>query len=374
MHVVWIMANNSTAPYFNWFAALASKDPCIKMSFICLFREYPKMIEDMRKYGCDCYWVKYDSNYRKINTITGILKTYQLLKKIKPDIIHSHLFDDSIISLIAAKLAGIKARFITKADTGFHYFYAPKGVVFDRFNNHLATHIIPISEECKTFILEREHANPTKVHLIHHGIPIDALTKQKDEFKKEFADKWNLKNRIVVGTVARLIDWKGYKRIINAASILVSKYPNILFLFIGRGEQKKELEELVRIRNLSNNVIFINWIDPVKLPSLYGLMNIYMHAAKYEPFGFVIAEALANGVPVVSTKTGAALDAIEHLKSGYLSDNTSGDLADGVVHLLNHNPDNIIGLEGKRVAEKMYSIENMYSNHLKLYKEALSLI
>jgi len=342
------------------------------MSFICLFPERPRIIDDMKKFGCECHWIKYNSRYRKTQLIIGTWRLFWLLLKLKPDIIHSHVFDDSLISLIAAKIAGVKKRFITKADTGFHYFYTPHWIIFDKLNNRLATHIIAISTESQKFIIEKEKADPHKVYLIHHGIPIDKLTEQNTTYRTGFIIKWRLESKIVIGVIARYIDWKGYKDIISAAEKLVPEYPNILFLFIGNGDQKKELEKLVSDKNLHNNITFIGWIEPKRLPSLYGLMNVYVHAAKYEPFGLVIPEALANAIPVVSTKTGAALDAIEHKKSGYLCEYDPNDIANGVRFMLNQNPENIIGREGKKVAEKLYSIERMYSNHLKLYKETFS--
>jgi len=374
IHVIWVLANNSSAPYFNWFAELASKDKELKMSFICLFPEHPQMVEDMRKFGYDCYWIRYDFNYRKTQMPGATIKLYTLLKKLKPDIIHTHLFDDSLMAMLAAKCAGVKKRFITKGDTGFHYFFTPWWVMLDRLNNSLATHIIAISSESRRFIIEKEHANPDKVHIIHHGIPIGKLTTQNSDYKTKFITEWKLKDRIVVGTIARFIEWKGYKNIITAAEKLAKEYQTILFLFIGKGSQREELERLASSKKLNNNILFIDWIEPDKLPSLYGIMNVYLHGAQYEPFGLVLAEALANAVPVVSTKTGAALDAITHLQSGYLCDNNPEDMCNGVRYVLTSNPNNNIGKAGKSIAEKMYSITTMYANHIKLYKEALSIL
>lgn len=367
MHVVWIMANNSTAPYFNWFAEQAAKKGEIKMTFICLYPEPPQMVADMKKYGYECFWIKYDHNYRKSYLLSATYKLFKLFRSIKPDIVHSHLFDDTMMAIPAAKMAGIKGRFITKGDTAFHYYFTPKWVMFDKINNALATQIIAISNESKTFILEKEKAKPNKVHVIHHGIPRQNLGKQTD-----IIEKLGINGKTVIGTVARFIEWKGYRTIVEAAEKLVPVFPDILFLFIGKGAQKKEIESLVASKKLSEHVKFIDWVNPEDMPSLYKQMKVYAHAAKYEPFGLVIAEAMANGVSVVSTKTGAALDAIEHKKSGYLCDyDKPEELAEGIRFVLNNNGNNAIGEAGKKVAEKMYSIEVMYNNYVELYKQAL---
>jgi len=326
------------------------------------------MIEDMNKYNYKCYWIKYNHQKRKSGILVSIIKCYLILKKIKPDIVHSHLFDDSIVSMISAKLLGVKRRIVTKGDTGFHYFYKPQWVIFDRLINYLATDIVSISNESKRFIIEKENANPLKIKTIHHGLDIRKATNQKNEIKNVLKNKYKLEGKIVVGTISRFIKWKGYKQIVGAVKILKEQYDNLIFLFIGVGEQKSEIENLVKSENLQSNIIFTDWIPSDNIPSIIGVMDIFLHAAENEPFGLVVAEAMLNGIPVVSTKTGASLDSIEHMKSGYLcNSNMPSELAMGVRYIIEQNIENKIGLDGKLQAEKMFSIDLMYKNHYELY-------
>src|SRR5581483_8621422 len=153
-HVLHLMANNSSVPYFNWLAERVGKYPDVKFSFVCLYPEKPQMIEDMKKRGCDCYWIKFDHVTRKTDMISAFFSLYRLFKKIKPDAVHTHLFDDSVPGLLAAKLAGVRMRAITKGDSAFHWFYSRKWVMADKFNNANATHIVAISGESKKFIVE----------------------------------------------------------------------------------------------------------------------------------------------------------------------------------------------------------------------------
>jgi glycosyltransferase involved in cell wall biosynthesis len=369
MHVVFLMADNSSVPYFNWFAEESVKQGNrIKFSFIALNPERPKMLDDMKERESDCYWIRYNTENRKTGILKAIPQLYRLFKKIKPDIVHTHLFDDAVPSLIAARLAGIKLRVITKQDTAFHWYYAPKGVKFDRLNNYNATNIVAVTEECKKFIVEKEKADENKITLIHHGIPIDRLTNQSESKKSELLAKYSLQDKIVIGTVARFITWKGHKEIIDASEIVLKKYPNARFVFAGMGgDQEKALRQIIKEKKLEEYIVFTQWVDRDYMPSLYGIMDIYLHAASYEPFGFVIAEAMVNGIPVVSTKTGAALDVIDHLKNGYLSERNGEDLAKGIFYMLENNRKEI-GEEGRKKATKMYSFQQMWDNYIKLYE------
>ena len=372
MHIAFLIANNSYSPYFYWFAEESKKHADLKFSFIALNGDRPRMLDDMKEINCDCYWIPFDSKNRSAAILSVIPKLYRLFKKIKPDIVHSHLFDDSVPSLIAARLAGIKIRIITKQDTAFHWYYAPQGVKFDRLNNFNATHIIAVSEECKKFIEEKEKANKSKIVLIHHGIPIDKLSNQSKAKQQELIDKFNLQDKFVIGTVARLIEWKGYKYIIEAAEVITKKHNNVRFLFVGEGDQKDELQKLINKKGLNEFIIFTGWLPEDYIPSLFGIMDIYLHAASFEPFGFVIAEAMINSVPIVSTETGAAMDAIEHTKSGYLTPyKDSLALADGVSFMLEHDRKKI-GKSGEIKAKQMYSFENMWQKYIDLYYKSFN--
>jgi glycosyltransferase involved in cell wall biosynthesis len=372
MHVAQIISNSSSVPYFNWMAESnsVSKDK-IKLTFICLFMEYPLIMDEMKRLGYECYWIRYDHGKRKRGWLYATYKLLLLFKKIRPDIINTHLFDDSVPALIAGKLTGIKGRFITKQDTAFHWFYAPKAVSLDKLNNKLATHIIAVSEECKKFILENEKADPAKVKLIHHGIQPKAATAIKQEYQQELIRKFKLEGKIVIGTIARFIKWKGYDQLLQVAEKIVKQHPEIIFLFTGSGELQPVIEQKIKDKGLSQNVIITGYIDRIKIPSLFSVMGIYIHAAYYEPFGFVIPEAMMNGVPVLSTKTGAASDAIRHKENGYLVDyNDTDGFIDGINYLISNNRQSI-GEKGKATALEMYTFDKMWTSYLNLYNEAI---
>jgi glycosyltransferase involved in cell wall biosynthesis len=370
MHVVHVIANNSSVPYLNWFTDRLKNYTGIKFSFIVLYPEKPEMMKEMELRGCECYWVEFDSDKRKSGMIKALFKLYKLFKKLNPDVVNAHLFDDSLPALLAARFAGVKRRVIRKQDTAYHWLYAPQWVWADRFNNNNATHIIAISEEAKKFVIEKEKALPSKVYMIHNGIPLDEFTRQDKETIESFKKKFELEGKIVLGTIARFIEWKGYKYIIEAARILAAKNINFKFLLIGEGEQKKEMQDLVDKYKLNEHIVFTGWVNRKDIPSLYGVMDLYVHAAIMEPFGFVVSEAMANGVPIVTTKTGAAADVLKHKETCYFAEDRSPQsLADGIEWMIN-NPELREKMKGeiKQLAEQNFDIDKMLEKHILLYK------
>ncbi len=367
MHVVLLMANNSSTPYFNRFADLAKNDVQIKLSFICLYPEKSQMIADMEQRGLDCYWIKYDNSKKMRGFINVFFKLLKLYKKIKPDVIHTHLFDDSVPGLFAAKVAGIKKRIISKLDAGFHYKYTPRWVFLDRFNNNNATHIVAVSKENKQFIINKEKADPDKIHLIYQGLPEAEVTTFSKKVEKKVIERFNLNNKQLVLSVARYIDWKGQKEIIKAAHLLKGHNPNLLFLLIGFGDQEEVLKEMVKELELEKIVIIGGEIDREALNALYHQADIFVHAAKDEPFGFVIAEAMFNKIPLVVTNTGAAFENIMHLKSGYLLDNNiPKSIAEGIAYVLNNDFKNQV-IAAYSFAKSNFTIDKMWDQHKSLY-------
>lgn len=370
MHIVFVIANNSSVPYFNWFAEKAAEQKEHTFTFIAMHAEKPKMIADVAKFGWNCHWVKFDHNKRKRGMIYSLFKLYSLFRNLKPDVVHTHLFDDSLPALLAARLANIKVRGIVKADTGFHYFYNRKWVIADKFNNWNATDIVPPSNEAKAFIQKHENADLKKITMIHHGIPYHVFTNQSEKFKSELIEKYNLEDKIVIGTVSRLIDWKGYRYIVEAAQKVVQLHPKAVFLFVGEGPQKEELESLIKAKKLKQNIILTGWMDRTYIPSFYGVLNVYVHAASFEPFGFVIAEAMMNGAPIVSTPTGSALDSIKHKENGYLVEyKNSNSLAEGIIYTIQQGDQ----FKEKEIetALKMFQFDTMYENYINLYKKRM---
>ncbi len=303
--------------------------------------------------------------------LVAFVKIYKLFRKLKPDVANTNLFDDSFIGLLAARLAGVKIRVILKQDTAFHWFYKPSYVWADRFNNNNATHIVAPCNETRKFIIEKEKANPEKVHIIHSGIDLNDITNKSEDYKKLLIEKYGLKDKFVVCTIARLIEWKGYRYVIEAVRILTESNKNLRFLFVGEGEQKAELMDLADKYRLSNYIVFTGWIERKYIPSLYGAMDLYVHAAVMEPFGFVFCEAMANGVPLVTTKTGAAADILTHKETCYFAeDKNPKSLADGIKWMI-ENPVKRVEMKEKvkELAEKYFSVDRMLDDYINLYKQ-----
>lgn len=299
MHVLHTFANESAVPYLTWFSKRAAQEGNLLYSFLLMTKERPAMIDEMAAHGFPVHWIAYSDDQRKRGVLKALPWMWHHMSRIKPDIVHCNMLDDTVPGLLAARFAGIPVRVMSRQDTGYHWLHAPGWMRVDRWNARLATDIITISEEAREFLINQEGSPPEKIHLVHNGIPPDIFTRQTSEDISRLRQRFGTQGRFpVVGTIARFIPWKGYHRIVEAAALVVKRHPKALFLFCGTGDQQEEIRRQVAEAGLDDHVVFTGWVERTDIPSFLGLLDLYLHAALMEPFGLVYAEAMMNAVPV----------------------------------------------------------------------------
>jgi glycosyltransferase involved in cell wall biosynthesis len=369
LHVMHVFATSGTVPYLTWFAQRAAREGDVRFTFLVMYHERPGMMDEMPALGFDCRWIRYDPKKRKRGLLKALPWLWWNMMRYRPDVVHGHLFDDTLPAMIAAWAARIRSRLYTRQDSGYHWNYAPTWVFLDRLVARFAHKAVACSGDVRAHMTEKEGIAPEKVAMVHHGIPPDRYTRQDAATMARLRARFGLDGKgPVFGTLARFIEWKGYVHIVDAAALIVRRYPLARFLFCGTGPQEPEIRQRVNDRGLQDHIIFTGWVDRDDVPSLFGIMDGYLHAADHEPFGFVYAEAMMAGIPVVSTPTGAALDAIEDGVSGILVNERSGPgLAEGVYRLMAGDRTGM-GLRGKEAALRLFTLDTMYDGYMRLYR------
>lgn len=136
-----------------------------------------------------------------------------------------------------------------------------------------------------------------KVHVIPIGItPLDAKSSRKEiQVNKTWAGK-----RKVVFSLGRLVYYKGFEQLIDAADFLDDTY---LILIGGSGPLKRRLENRIAAKRLGEKVRFLGEIPPEELAAYYDLADIFCLPSTYktEAFGIVLLEAMSFGKPLVTT-------------------------------------------------------------------------
>ena len=366
--VTLILYQINKALAFEWIIDHFDKEK-FELSFISIGVEKESVLEQFcKERNIEFHLVNYSG---KKELPTAIFQTYRILKKIKPDVVHCHIFEGGLIGLIAAKLAGIKKRIYTRHYSTYHHTYAPGGVKYDRLIDALSTKIIAISENVKQILIQKEGVNPEKIILMHHGFDLSLFYNISEERIKTVESKYNPENRRpVIGVVSRYTHWKGVQYIIPAFKKLLEMYPNaLLILSNAKGEYTKEIKQLLsELPSTSYYEILFEQDNA----ALLKLFDVFVHVPidkEIEAFGQIYVEALAVGIPSIFTLSGIASDFIQDKKNALVVDyHSSGQIYESLIKLLEDKElSNTLVQNGKHDLETYFSLPLMIQHLETIY-------
>jgi len=145
---------------------------------------------------------------------------------------------------------------------------------------------------------------------------ISHLAQQERQNGKPWKKDFGIKAETVVLFVGRLIQRKGIEGLIEAFKSIQSEFDDIAFLIVGDGPLKILIEQQIAgVRNIH----LAGFRQPDEIARIYGCCNLMVVPSWEEPWGFVVCEALASGLPVIATNTvGAARDLVIPQETGDL--------------------------------------------------------
>ncbi|HBT75458.1 MAG TPA: glycosyltransferase family 1 protein, partial [Planctomycetaceae bacterium] len=123
---------------------------------------------------------------------------------------------------------------------------------------------------------------------------------------------------IVVGKIARLFELKGHEFVIAAAGDILSRVPEIRFLFVGDGTLQEKYKAEIARRGLSEYFLFAGLVPPTEIPAMLSAMDIVVHTSLREGLARVLPQALLAGKPVVSFDVDGAREVVVDGETGFL--------------------------------------------------------
>jgi len=141
-------------------------------------------------------------------------------------------------------------------------------------------------------------------------------------------------NSFVLLYVGRLEPHKGIVELLNIFSKLAAKYSNIILLVVGDGSLRKLVEDTSAIEE---NIKYTGRLSGDELLDTFSIANSFVLPSFFEPWGLVINEAMAAGLPVlVSDRVGCTSDLVYEEKTGFIYDASDGNqLAIQIERLIN---------------------------------------
>jgi glycosyltransferase involved in cell wall biosynthesis len=296
---------------------------------------------------------------RQINPIKDHYAYKQLLeviKVVKPDILHTHTFKAGFIGRIKTKeinkAAGKRVKFVHTFHG--HLFDDPefsglKSLIITSFERRFAMRtdaIVTVGAQVGKELLEREIGQPEQFTNIPPGVAPLRIPKAKPRTK------------VTIGWIARVTRVKNPLRPLEIAKL----FPDAQFLIAGGGDMLDQVKA-----QAPKNTKVLGWTDAAKL---FADSDIILSTSENEGMPIALIEAQLASKPVVATNVGGVAEVVINNKTGFVTRKNTEDLAKALEKLINSKPLRTAqGKAAKTHATKAFSVEKMIKAHVSLYKK-----
>jgi glycosyltransferase involved in cell wall biosynthesis len=281
--------------------------------------------EVVRKEGVEHTVIPFTRKITPFKDLYCLWLLFWLFKKEKPDIVHSHTPKAGLLSMLAAKLAGVKTRIHTVA--GMPYMVAEKNkkkllIAMEKLTYRWATEVWPNSKSLYDFILSEKLVDESKVKIIGYGSSngIDLSKFNRDTLSENHLIAATIRitpseNDFLVLAIGRLVKDKGIEELVNAfLSSRLVKYGKLVLLGSFEQELNPIDDEIVRKIQDHPRIVQIEWTDHVS--HYLAMADLLVHASHREGFPNVLLEAGAMQVPVVCSDIIGNIDIVTHRQTG----------------------------------------------------------
>ncbi len=286
-----------------------------------------------------------------------INKIKKVLKREKPDVIHTHRYVMQY-AIPAAVLARIRIRVHTVHNVAQKENDKIARIAAKTF--YKFCHVVPValSDKIKATILEEYDLPSNKVPVILNGIDLSKCIPK---------NSYEISGKLKILHIGRFSEQKNHKGLIQTFKIVHEEYPNAELQLIGNGDLLSSIEDMVKTNNLQ---------DCVKFLGLKKNVYKYLHDADifilpsiYEGIPMTLIEAMGTGLPIIATRVGGVPDMLQNDESAILLENDVTQIANALLEMANNkNKRERMGSMAFEKSQKFSSV-TMAEQYLKLYKK-----
>jgi glycosyltransferase involved in cell wall biosynthesis len=308
---------------------------------------------------------------RRRFSLSALFLLARTIKEHGIDVVHTHGFRANLYGRLASLWTGVET-ISTVHVSLFDYVDTPSPIrsfyiLLEKGLSFKTRTFLCISRAMAKDTL-RLGINKRKIVLIPNGVDLKRFHPRpaKTEQKREMGITTD---GPLVGTVGRMVTEKGQIHLVEAVKHLNHKWKDLKCLFVGEGPMLPRLKRRAAELGVAHMCVFAG--IRLDIEFIYPLLDIFVLPSLREPFGLVLLEAMASGVPVIATASGGPLEFIHPDANGALVPPANAEaLASKISALLsNRNQTKAMATEGRRMVEHEFSIretvkrvENVYSS------------
>lgn len=305
---------------------------------VCSIYPGDALRDDFERLGIRVIQLNLPGKYRFLRAI-GRLR--HVIRRVRPDLVHTTLFRADQIGRIAARLVGVPVmssfvnipydRARTECNPHVKLWKLRALQICDRLTARLATSFHAVSATVRKINCRDLHIPLESVAVVHRG---------RDTEKKIVGDPNALRQELGVArdaplilNVGRLVDQKGQRYLIEAMPRVLQHYPDAVLLIAGDGVLRDELVSLANSQHVAEQVRFLGHRHDTDV--LLKSANCFAFPSLYEGMPGSVVEAMVAECPIVATDIAVVRELITDRETGLLAGvKESLPLAEGIIRML----------------------------------------
>ncbi|MCD6380437.1 glycosyltransferase family 4 protein [bacterium] len=289
----------------------------------------------------------------------------RFVRRVRPDIIHVQ----TSRAHTHARLAKLINREFPPLVVSRRVAFAISGGLggFIKYRTGIS-HYIPISKAIER-ILINAGIDKDKITVIPSGVDIEKFKRLKPD--KKLQREWNLdENDFIIGTVAPFEKEKGYSILLDAAEIVLNKYPSCKFVFVGEGSLEKEIETLIKGKGLVEKVI----LKPAEPPleNILSLFDVFVLASNMEGLSTALIASIASGLPSLASDTGGIPEVFGEDGGILISPDDREGFAEAICDFIQDKTKRIKFSENARLRAKRFDISETVDRTFEVYRRIIA--
>ena len=327
----------------------------------------------LEKVATDVKAIRIDGLGRSIKPradLTALFAIVKEIRRIKPDVIHTHTAKAGVVGRIASILSGQKSiRVHTFHGHLLNGYFGPGKtklvILIEKFLAIFTHQLLAVGKQVQDDLIEVGIGNSRKFAVMPPGLQLVSVPTKSDARRELGLEP----NEIYCAFIGRITQIKRPDRFLDVVAKVKSNDVKVKFVVAGAGEQFQYCQERVTTENLP--VTFLGWREDIEV--VLAAADFVILTSDNEGTPLSLIQAGMVGIPVVATNVGSTNEIVVNGKTGFLTDLSVDQLASAVTKLAENNDLRAqMGAAGQEYTLARYGVERLVKDHQDLYLRLLN--
>lgn len=312
---------------------------------------------------------------KELQTITSLIS---IINDENPDVIHLNSSKAGILGAVAGTIIKVSRR-LSKNSKSLRIIFTGHGWAFNEDRNLLSKTVVALGHYVTIILsdtviavsqqvqkqISRFPFTKQKIVMIHNGIS-QIQFESKESARKSLGIP---ENSFVFGTLSELHKNKGIDIALRSFVSIARRYPDVLYVILGNGEEKNTLIQLTKSLRIEESVRFLGYIDHAS--TYLKAFDVFTLTSRTEAFPYVILEAGNAGLPIIASRVGGIPEVITNKQNGLLVEpKNTFDLEYSMHELIrDERQRKALGKSLEETLNERFTLHSMLEKTVALYKD-----